>query len=54
MSFEDPETETKLDVPDTQGGVARASNGDRAVWEDADGANGGGVAMQDINALTAG
>jgi hypothetical protein len=52
VAFEYAEAEAELDIPDAQGGVARAGNGDGTVWEDADGADGGGVSVEDVDALT--
>jgi hypothetical protein len=39
------QTDAELDVPDTERRVARAGDGDGAVGEDADGADGSGVSM---------
>ena len=45
MTFEYAEAGAELDVPYAQGGVARTGDGDGTVWEDADGAYGGGVSV---------
>ena len=54
VALEYAEAEAELDVPDAQGGVARAGDGDRTVGEDADGADGGGVSVEDVDTLTVG
>lgn len=46
------EADAELDVPDAQGRVARAGYGDGTVGKNADGADGGGVSVQYVNALT--
>ena len=52
VALEYAEAEAELHVPDAQGGVARAGDGDGTVGEDADGADGGGVSVEDIDTLT--
>ena len=52
MAFEDAQVDAELDVPDAERGVAGTGYGDGAVGEDADGADGGGVSVVDVDALS--
>ena len=51
MAGEDAETEVALDVPDTEGAVAQAGDGDVAEVEDAEAADSGGGASEGIYAV---
>ena len=51
MPGEDAETEAALDVPDAEGAVARAGDGDGAGVEDTEAADGGGVACEGVYAV---
>ena len=52
VAFEDAQAGAELDVPDAERGVAGTGYGDGAVREDADGADGGGVSVEDVDALS--